>query len=133
MGRLRQRRLFRTARLNAVGWAALTGWVVVWAAVLGVAAGWKGWKGLSPAAGCVLGAAAGLAAVVIFDRRRWGRMETYFAWTDDPTVVRQAMQRLTDAGLAVSCYVSPDGEPSLVYRQRDQRRVMRELDLPAGA
>jgi DNA-binding LacI/PurR family transcriptional regulator len=89
--------------------------------------------GLSPVAGCLVGGAAGLAAVVIFDRRRWGAMESYFAWTDDPAAVQQAVRRLTDAGFAVRYYTSPDGEPALVYRQRDQRRVMRELGLSSGA
>ena len=125
---LRRWRLFRTARLNAVGWAALTGWVVAWGSIVGEAARLVD---LWPAAGALLGAAAGLVVVVIFDRRRWSGMEAHFGWTDEPAVVQQAVQRLLDAGVAVSYYMSPDGEPHLVYRQRDERRVMRLLGFPA--
>ncbi|MBV9098480.1 MAG: hypothetical protein JO079_10525 [Frankiaceae bacterium] len=117
-------RPFRTVRLNAVGWAALTGWILVWAAAFGAVASLAG---IPPWAGCVFGAAAGLTSLLVVDRRRWGNVQSYYSWTDDPELVQQTVQRLTVAGMAVSYWLSPEGEPHLVYRQRDRRRVLREL------
>jgi hypothetical protein len=127
--RLRHRGLFRTAQLNAIGWTALIGWLAMWAALWGVAASHAH---LPVAAGCGLGAATAAATVVIFDRRRWGEMESYFAWTEDTAVVEQAVRRLENQGIDVHFHTTPDGEPSLVYRMRDHRRVMNELGFPAG-
>ena len=127
--RLRHGRVFRTARLNVAGWSALAGWIALWGALFGVAAGLTH---LPVATSAAFGALAAAASVVIFDRRRWGEMESQFSWTDDPAVVEDAVRRLRNLGVDVRAYTTPDDEAGLVYRMRDHRRVMIELGFPAG-
>lgn len=148
-GRRPRRHWLRTARLNAVGWAALAGACVV-AAALSVAAAsalaLPSWTG-------ALCAVTPLGAVVLADRRRWAAMESGFGWGGSVDEVTTIVAELEVQGVACHVHVqqSPptgwdrpwepppgDGavpEASLCYANRDSaavRAVLRAhgVDLP---
>jgi len=126
-GRPRRRwHLFQNARLNWVGWAALTAASLVSAAlgaVIATRAGGKAW----------IGAVVGLPLVVLvllsLDRRRTRLSHVGFGWTEDVAEVEAAADELRRRGVEVS--VQRDS-PSLTFRRRDQRVVAEVLGLPTG-
>lgn len=119
-GRLADRpELFRTVKLNAVGWAAVAGLCAAGAAA-GLAAARV--AGVPPWVAGPTGAVVAFAAVLVADRRRWAGMTVSYAWTDDPAEVEHLAGLLQDAGVDVS--VDPD-QPCLYHRNRDRRRIVR--------
>jgi hypothetical protein len=115
--------VLRTARLNAVGYAALAGACLVAGFVSGLALAPTGWRLLLRV---VVGPLVVLVALVIADRRKWGRMETGFSFTDDVATTRAVADRLTARGLPVTLDVDQWG-PSLRYRNRAAARVRAAL------
>jgi hypothetical protein len=109
----------RTARLNAVGYAALAGACLVAGVVSGLTLAPTGWRLLLRV---VVGPLVVLVALVIADRRKWGRMETSFSFTDDVATMRAVADRLTARGLPVTLDEERGG-PSLRYRNRDAKQV----------
>ncbi len=115
---------FRTAQLNAVGWAAVVGLCATGAAT-GLAA-----ARLADASSWITvpaGAATAFAAALAADRRRWARMRTSYSWTDDPTEVRHVAGLLQRAGVDASADTDELGRPTLHYLNRDHRRVTRSF------
>jgi hypothetical protein len=151
-GRVKRHYWLRTAKLNAVGWAALLGGCFV-AAAVGVAAAWAiavplWW-------GAVLGVIP-LVAVFLLDRRRWAAMETGFGWGGSVPEVTRIASELAALGVVVQVRPEPPTErwheppyeggvreevhmdpalqtASLSYRNRDTKTVastLRAHDLP---
>lgn len=122
--RLGRNGLFRSARPNAVGWTT-----VVALCLAGAATGYgiSRLAGLPIAAGPVAGAAVVLSALVATDRWQWGRIRTEYSWGGAPEAMRRIASDLTQRGVPVETMTYPDGRVSLSYRQRDRRRVVREL------
>ena len=118
-GHRRPRPVLRTARLNAVGYAALAGACLVAGFVSGLAMVPTAWPLLLRV---VVGPVVVLVSLVIADRRKWGRMETGFSFTDDVATVRAVADRLTARGLPVTLDEERGG-PSLRYRNRDAKQV----------
>ncbi len=108
----------RTARLDAVAYAALAGACLV-AGFVNLALAPTGWRLLLRV---VVGPLVVLVALVIADRRKWGRMETGFSFTDDVATMRAVADRLTARGLPVTLGEERGG-PSLRYRNRDAKQV----------
>ena len=118
-GHRRPRPVLRTARLNAVGHAALAGACLVAGFVSGLAPAPAGWPLVLRV---VVGPVVVLVTLVVADRRKWGRMETGFSFTDDVATVRAVADRLTARGLPVTLDEERGG-PSLRYRNRDAKQV----------
>ncbi len=146
-GRRRHHHWLRTARLNAVGWAALLGACLVAAAVGVAAAGFiaipRGW-------GAVLGMLP-LGALVLLDRRRWAAMEAHFGWGASEADVARIASELANQGVLTTIHTAATadawGEPgdgwgrpnepltsdetvttaSLSYRNRDAQAVAATL------
>jgi hypothetical protein len=122
--RLGRVRLFRSVRFNAVGWAAVAA-----LCLLGAAAGYgvsrlTGWPAaVSP----VIGALLCLVALVVADRRNWGRVWTGYSWGDSPETTQRVATELKHLGLPVETTTCPDGRVQLRYRNRDGRRVAQAL------
>ena len=122
--RLRRYGLFRSARLNLVGWMAVAALCLVGAAtgygigllVRGPVAVWL-----------VIGALLCLVPLVAVDRRRWGQLWTGYSWGDTPEAMRRVARELGQRGLMVATRTYPDGRVGLHYRNRDGRRVARAL------
>jgi ABC-type xylose transport system permease subunit len=122
--RLRRYRLFRTAQLNPVGWAAVAALCLIGAATgyaIGVVVGWPVGVWL------VIGALLCLSTLVVVDRRRWGRLWTGYSWGDNPQAAERVGAELKRRGLAVETRTDCVGGVSLRYRHRDGRRVARAL------
>jgi hypothetical protein len=117
-------RLLRTAELNAAGWGAVVLLSLAGAGVAHVAARVSGSTSKAPAP---VGALACLVALVAADRQRWGRMETGYSWTDDPEDVVRTGVLLQRHGVPVRVDTDDQRGPRLRYRNRDARRVRREL------
>jgi|tagenome__1003787_1003787.scaffolds.fasta_scaffold20381940_2 hypothetical protein len=117
-GHLRAWSVLRTARLNAVGYAALMGACLVAGAVTAVLLQGTGWPMPLRAA---LGPVLVVLALVVADRRKWARMETSFSFTDDVATMRAVADRLLAQGLPIR--VRDEWGPSMVYRNGDARRV----------
>ena len=115
----RPRSFLRTTQLNAVGYAALAGACLVAGFVSGLAPAPAGWPLVLRV---VVGPVVVLVALLIADRRKWGRMETGFSFTDDVATMRAVADRLTARGLPVTLDEERGG-PSLRYRNRDAKRV----------
>jgi hypothetical protein len=115
----RPRPFLRTAQLNAVGWSALAGVCLVAGVLTALTLRATGWH---PALRGAVGAVGVLAALVVADRRKWGRMETGFSFTDDAVELRRVGNRLIAQGLPVRVDEEQWG-PRLRYRHRDARRV----------
>jgi hypothetical protein len=118
-GHLRTWSFLRTARLNAVGYAALVGACLVAGAVTAVLLQATGWPMPVRAA---LGPVLVVLALVVADRRKWARMETGFSFTDDVATMRAVAGRLVAQGVPVTFDVE-DAAPKLRYRNGDARRV----------
>src|SRR4051812_36535545 len=117
-------RLLRTAELNAAGWGAV---VLLSLAGAGIAHGAARASGSTSKALAPVGALACLVALVAADRRRWGRMETSYSWTRDPDDVARIGVLLQRHGVPVRVDTDDERGPRLRYRNRDARRVRREL------
>ncbi|MGI5215939.1 hypothetical protein [Plantactinospora sp. CA-290183] len=117
-------RLFRSVRLNAIGWAA-----VVLVCLVGGGVGYGAGRAIAAPqlAGSLAGALGGLAVLVGVDRRRWGRLETGVFWGEDPDEVARIGAELQQRGLPVAAWTDVNGCRSLRYRNRDARRVRRAL------
>ncbi|MCA2219128.1 hypothetical protein [Jidongwangia harbinensis] len=126
----RRPELFRTAELNAAGWAAVGGLCVAGAAAglaLARLTGAPSWITASA------GAAAAFAAVLAADRRKWAGMHSSYAWTDDSAEVQHIAGLLQRAGIDAAADADRGYGPSLRYLNRDHRRVaraFREAGLP---
>ena len=121
----RQWHLLRTARLNVVGWLALVGLcalIGLVAALIGKVFSWS--RPVTGASGAILA----LAGVLALDRKRWAGMSTSISWTHDPAEVRSVVQTLQRRGVPVVLVIGEEGEPRLLYRNRDVRRVRAVLD-----
>jgi hypothetical protein len=116
-------RLFRTARLNVVGWAAFAGLCLAGAAV---AAGIGAAAGLSVGWAAAAGAAVGPVAVLVADRRKWNRMSTGYGWGATVGTVRLVADELRRAGVPVEVQERPGGV-GIRVRNRDRRRAARVL------
>lgn len=117
-------RLFRSVQFNAVGWAAVAG-----LCLLGAAAGYgvsllTGWP---PAVSPAIGALLSLVALVVADRRHWGRIWTVYSCGDSSETTQRVATELKRLGLTVETTTHPDGRTRLLYRNRDGRRVARAL------
>jgi hypothetical protein len=117
-------RLLRTAELNAAGWGAVVLLSLAGAGIAHVAARVRGSTSKAPAP---VGALACLVALVAEDRRRWGRMETGYSWTDDPQDVVRTGVLLQRHGVPVRVDTDDERAPRLRYRNRDARQVRRGL------
>jgi hypothetical protein len=117
-------RLLRTAELNAAGWAAVVLLSLAGAGIAHVAARASG---STSKAAAPVGALTCLVALVAVDRRRWGRMETGYSWTDDPEAIARMAALLQRHGVPVRGDTDGERGPRLRYRNRDARRVRREL------
>lgn len=113
----RRPRFLRTARLDAVGYAALGGACLAAAAGSGPALRWAGRPAAVRAA---LGPVVVGTVLVALDRRRWAAMTMGFSFTDDPAATRAVAELLVARGLPVE--VEAD-RPGLRYAHRDARRV----------
>ena len=120
---------FRGANLNAVGWAAVAGVCLVGAA-LGYAAGRL--ARLPTGVGPVAGAVGSFVAIVVVERRSWGRGRMSLGWGDDPEVIERAGDYLRRRGVDVQVQVDADGQPLLRCHNRDLRQVRRALSRAAG-
>ena len=116
------RRTFRTAELNAAGWAAVAGLCAT-----GAATGWAVARltNASPRITVPAGGAAAFAAVLAADRRKWAGMSTSYGWTDNPAEVQHMATVLELAGVDVSADTEESRRPTLRYLNRDHRRVAR--------
>jgi hypothetical protein len=119
--------LFRSARLNAAGRAAVALVCAAFAALGYLLGGYWVAGGVGPRlAGSLGGALLGLALLVAVDRRRWGRTGTSMSWGGDPGAVQRAAEVLHRHGVPVEI-VMWHGIASLSYRNRYARRVRRAL------
>ena len=123
-GRSFRPHVWRTVELNPAGWAA-----VALLGLVGAAAGHALARavGRFGAAGAPLGALTVFTALLVGDRRRWGRMETGYSWTEDAAAIERAAAALRRDGVDVHVDTDPDGASRLRYRNRDAARVRRGL------
>jgi hypothetical protein len=121
--RIRHHRgLFRTAQLNIVGRAAVAGLCLAGAGIGLVstrASGVRAWVA-APAGG-----AAVLLVLVAADRRKWGTMETGYAWTGDAAEVERVADLIERDGVTVRVDIDERGQAKLRYVNRDGRRIRR--------
>ncbi|SDN75344.1 hypothetical protein [Geodermatophilus sp. DSM 45219] len=113
----RRPRFPRTARLDAVGHAALGGACL--AAAAGSALALR-WTGRPPAVRAALGPVVVVTGLVALDRRRWAAMTTGLSSTDDAAATRVVADLLVARGLPVEV---DEQRPGLRYAHRDARRV----------
>jgi hypothetical protein len=118
-GRPRPRPWLRTARLNAVGYAALLAACSLAGVITAVVLRGTGWPLTIRA---VIGAVAVLLALVGADRRKWSQMETSLSFTDDATDMQWVADRLAAQNLPVA--VGVEGRVLVLrYRNGDTARV----------
>jgi hypothetical protein len=110
--------------LNAVGWGAVA-LLCLTGAGLGFAAARL--TGSTGEVAALAGAVLALIALVVADRRRWGRTKTSFSWGDDPEAVVRAGETLRRHGISVELETDHEGRPRLRYRNRDARKVRRAM------
>ena len=118
-------RLFRSVRLNAVGWLAVA---LLCLACAGAGYGVGRFIGLPSAASPLVGTLLGLITFVAVDRWRWGRLETGFSWGSDPDAVTRVGTELQRQGVPVQPEVDHDGRARLRYQNRHARYVRRALN-----
>ncbi|GAA5186895.1 hypothetical protein GCM10023322_34120 [Rugosimonospora acidiphila] len=124
-GYRRRIRLFRSVRLNGVGWLAV-GLVCVVGTGVGYGVGRA--ADLPVGASSLAGGLFGLVVVVFVDRRRWGRLETDRSWGGEgPDAVSRIAASLRQRGVPVRLWTDRWGNRSLRYYNRDARRVRRAL------
>jgi hypothetical protein len=117
--RPRPRPWLRTARLNAVGYAALLAACLLAGVVTAVVLRATGWPLPLRAA---LGPMVVVLALVVGDRRKWSRTETSFSFSDDSTDMRSVAARLAAQNLPVTVDVA--GRVLVLrYRNGDRGRV----------
>jgi hypothetical protein len=118
-------RLFRSVRLNSVGWLAVAALCLA-----GAGAGYGVGRvvGLPRGASPVVGTLLGLITLVAVDRRRWGRLETGFSWGNDPDAVMRVGTELQRQGVPVQLEVDHDSRVRLRYHNRDAGQVRRALN-----
>ncbi|MEU4693979.1 hypothetical protein [Actinoplanes sp. NPDC023714] len=126
----RRRELFRTAELNAAGWAALTGFCVS-----GAAAGLtiSRFTGIPNWITMPVGGFTAFAVVLAADRSKWANMHTTYTWTDNLAEVERIATVLQRVGVSVLVVVNGTDWPSLDYRNGDRRhvdRAFRDAGLP---
>jgi hypothetical protein len=124
------RELLRTAKLNAVGWAAVAGLCAA-----GAGAGLVAARLTSRAVWVAMpaGTAVALAGLIAADRRKWAAMATSYSWTDKLDDIQRIADVLTRRGVAVAVEVDEFDQPMLQYLNRDRRhvrRVLRSAGLP---
>ena len=117
--------LFKSTRLNSVGWAALAGLCLVVGAIFGgvaAAVGWSWW------AFAVLGVMAALGSLLVLDRRKFSTLYSTYSWTDDEDEKAAVCADLQAAGIAAEL-VSWNNEPpfGVRVRNRDGKRANRVL------
>jgi hypothetical protein len=111
--------MFRTARLNIVGWAAVVGSCLA-AAGLGFALGRL--SGLPIAVTAPAAALLALALLVAADRRKWRAMLTGYGWGGTEAEVAAVAAELLRRGVVASVEIWREGEDdsvSLQYRNVD--------------
>lgn len=118
--RLGRYRLFRSVQLNAGGWAAVAALCLAGAAAgygVSLLTDWPIGVWL------VIGGLLSLTALVVADRKKWGRIWAGYSWGDSPQTTESVAMELKRLGLLVETVMYRDGRVYLRYRQRDGRRV----------
>lgn len=121
-------KLFRTVELNALGWAAVSALCTA-----GAAAGWFAARltRSTPSIAVPAGAVTAFAALIAADRRNEANMPTSYSWTPDPAEVQRMAITLHEAGVPAHADIDDQLHPTLHYRNRYHRRVVRAF-LSAG-
>jgi hypothetical protein len=115
--------LFKTARLNAVGWLAVVGFCVVLAAIFGGAAALAGWSWWLAA---LLGAITAFATALVWDYHKWADLYTNYGWTDDEDEKVRVCAALNSAGVGAELSSWNDEPPFAVrLKNRDLGRANR--------
>ncbi|MEO8517920.1 MAG: hypothetical protein ABI438_01980 [Dermatophilaceae bacterium] len=115
----RRRRMFRTAKLNIVGRAAVLGLCLAGAG-LGLAAGRL--SGLPVAVTAMVAALLPLVLLVAADRRKWGAMLTAYGWGGTEDEVSAVAAELLRRGVVANVEIwreDEDDSVSLQYRNAD--------------
>ena len=124
--------MFRTAKLNIVGSAAVVGSCIT-AAGLGFAAG--RFFGLPVAVTASAGGLLPLAFLVAADRRKWRWMLAVYGWGGTATEVSAVATELLRRGVFANVEMYGEDESvSLQYRNGDAKvveTVLAELGIPA--
>jgi hypothetical protein len=71
------------------------------------------------------GGAAVLLVLVAADRRKWGTMETGYAWTGDAAEVERVADLIERDGVTVRVDIDEEGQAKLRYLNCDERRIRR--------
>ena len=123
--------MFRTAKLNMVGSAAVVGSCLA-AASLGFAAGRL--SGLSTAVTASVGGLLPLAVLVAADRRKWRASLTAYGWGGTEAEVSAVAAELLRRGVVANVEIwGEDESVSLQYRNADAgvvATVLAELGIP---
>ena len=123
--------MFRTARLNIVGWAAVLGSCLA-AAGLGFAAGRL--SGLPIAVTAPAAALLPLVLLVAADRRKWRAMLAGYGWGGTEAEVSAVAAELLRRGVVANVEIwGEDESVSLQYRNADAgvvATVLAELGIP---
>ena len=123
--------MFRTARLNIVGWAAVLGSCLA-AAGLGFAAGRL--SGLPIAVTAPAAALLPLALLVAADRRKWRAMLAGYGWGGTEAEVSAVAAALLRRGVVANVEIwGEDESASLQYRNADAdvvATVLAEYGIP---
>jgi hypothetical protein len=127
----RRRRMFRTAKLNMVGVAAVVGSCIA-AAGLGFAAG--RFFGLPVAVTASAGGLLPLAFLVAADRRKWRAMLAVYGWGGTAAEVTAVAAELLRQGVVANVEMNDEDESaSLRYRNADAdvvATVLAEFGIP---
>jgi hypothetical protein len=121
----RRLHLFKTARLNAVGWLAL---FAVCAVVAGAFAGIAVLLALPWWLGALVGGLAALGSLIALDRRKFNGLYATYSWTDDEQEKAEVCSELRAAGIDAEL-MSWNNEPPFGVRvlNRDSKRANRIL------
>lgn len=122
----RRPRLFKSVRLNAIGWLALVGACLLSGAVFAVVGYLIGISWVAPA---VIGVFTALVVLVILDRRRHGAGWANYSWTDDESEKATVVVALRATGVEAQLD-SWNGEPPFAVHihRRDEKSLNRILD-----
>ena len=117
----RRRRMFRTAKLNIVGWAAVVGSCLA-AAGLGFVTGRL--LGLPIAVIAPAAALLPLAVLAAADRRKWRAMLAGYGWGGTEAEVSAVVAELLRRGVVANVAIwGEDESASLQYRNADTKAV----------